>query len=1229
MMQERASELENLVGAICNAFENVTVPVRSKHVSPLQEYSDRKLEIRAAVSSWFLQQSPDTDGRNLGAAVEKLIGGGLSHHLRHASATHFIGSHIQELERLRQAATDHLRAETAGKSLEAVTSLLNSLISLGDTGFVAEKLRVAADKTGFHALYLQGQFLKAVGLGYDASVLSSEIIRSYPELAAAWYVDTTLPFRHPGEPRPLFQRGVLSGPESVRAHITELVDRNDFGAALDVVAGHPDLVRANVGLALAALRALLPVLPIGNAQRTQLDSAAAKMSPHLRLKYIKLGRTLTHEVMSSLAMECLETGMPMASIQGLLSDVWNMVLREAPNLLIPLTDQITLLMFGKSLFSGPVPQERAGGLPPAMIIQEEAHLRQCLKMKGRYRKERAELRSQQSGALTDRAKCFLDKARSSQFGTLLYGNHSLGIDEIAYLPMHAAAAKTGRKVMGLLRAQNPSEIALHQDWAMSGVVDPDIVEILNIFAADDATQTQKLIAHLRSGGVLDVANDGLNAPGVRVLVPWIARPYTLRSFPAQLALATASQIGFRTICAGKDGAVRLDIVPVAPPPTQGSMRVRAIWLTQRLAKLTRQGFAEDPATFPVDRLTLFGGIPELPPLLDLKEWALQPAVRSSLIAWLAKEAPKLPQSQVGNYLTQADIREPALRMASLLIHFQANSPRHNAPDRRFNDQHRIAFIGPQGAAMLATGIGAFAAGSLLCPIQADIAPDVALERLKVFQPDLILATASSWTEILKLDNSDVVQPVLILDDAGDAASLEDLLLSFQPADALPSFDSDQAGFVVFTSGSDGLPKGVVVPAGVLSNNSGLDRCAQLELGERVCYLTRWDAVGLSDIMACIRGGASIVIPEPKTLDAPSALAAWLADMQIDFLSAPVSLWRLLLRTKMWSLKNGIKVSKGLLWGEPITASVEESLARQAPELKAFCIYGSTEVTYTAFGNLRDAPVSGRTGSPGGHPIEGTLVTPVDGTEVNATRISSPNRMLGYFHDLARSNPPHGHGSEEAVVVNDVVNVRDGFVEVLGRSDSVFKSAGRRYSIRQFEKSAEDIPGVEIAIGFLRQTDTNPELLVAVQSRADDSGVVLQQVADAVRSSSNGGVRAREITILTELPVMANGKIDRQALLNTFTRASNEGPKSAPAAPTRPVYGGALEALHGWATELGLPGSAEFDPDQRLPEFSSIEMLELSLILDEIAPGLHLDELSLTGGASWRSIGRLIDKIKEI
>src|SRR6185436_1318508 len=105
----------------------------------------------------------------------------------------------------------------------------------------------------------------------------------------------------------------------------------------------------------------------------------------------------------------------------------------------------------------------------------------------------------------------------------------------------------------------------------------------------------------------------------------------------------------------------------------------------------------------------------------------------------------------------------------------------------------------------------------------------------------------------------------------------DVLSAFLPAPAPVEIGPDDTAYVAFTSGSTGVPKGVLGRHGSLSYFiPWLCRRFELSDADRFSMLSGLAHDPLHrDLFTPLQLGAAVVIPDPETMDEPGALAAWM------------------------------------------------------------------------------------------------------------------------------------------------------------------------------------------------------------------------------------------------------------------------------------------------------------------------------------------------------------------
>lgn len=813
---------------------------------------------------------------------------------------------------------------------------------------------------------------------------------------------------------------------------------------------------------------------------------------------------------------------------------------------------------------------------------------------------------------TPRAKKFLNEATSSNTGTVLFNFHASNMGGRDLLPT-IAAARLGVPVMTITIGTFISEDSDPMDQ-VDELSNLPIVK-LGRAATSHHQVTSSALGHLRKGGVLEIAMDVVKSPGVTTMVPWMLRPICVPSYPAALVVALRAKVGITATWVGPDGALIHDIVELDIPPQQGDHATRCLWLLQKLARSCRLFAKESKIPLSVNPIKLRGGAPKVQKKLLLKDWASLPSVASSLMAWLAV-TPRDPQHlaiKVPSGETKiGELRDLSLRLASLLLHYQTDKPEHYAADRTFVDQHRIMLILPQGPVFVASTLASLSVGSMLALSQDDLPSEQLIERYREFKPDLLISTASTWARLQAIDPKISAQAGLIVDDSADLTALNDMVLSFEKPSHLPSISASTPGVVIFTSGSTGKPKAVVHPCDALSKNSGeqsigADALFNLTAQDKLTYIARWDSVCFLDILSSLRAGVTICVPDQATLTSPSQLGQWLTEETISCFAAPSTLFTLLFQSDAMSRDRQPALRVTMPWGERVAKKISDQLYQKFPTSTHFASYGASEALWVAIGTLpRNSNIYSFIGGPGGTLISSVKTTLVDeeGAEVKLGEVgmpcvSGPGVMLGYFDELLALE---GSPKPIRVILRDFAKLdADGGIELLGRSDSIIKVAGRRISLLEIEAAAEMVKEIKEAVAVFDKKSDPPHVLLAVTAKNVDENDVVGAVEHSVMKRCFASARPDKVLVLDEFPRLPSGKRDRKAVGKILLENKHAKPIS-PKEPSPSViaqYSPLLAKIATWATMRFHLAVNEFDPSDTIPALNSLMVMELLLISEEI------------------------------
>jgi nonribosomal peptide synthetase DhbF len=355
-----------------------------------------------------------------------------------------------------------------------------------------------------------------------------------------------------------------------------------------------------------------------------------------------------------------------------------------------------------------------------------------------------------------------------------------------------------------------------------------------------------------------------------------------------------------------------------------------------------------------------------------------------------------------------------------------------------------------------------------------------------------------------------------------------------PAIAL---DTRNPAYVIYTSGSTGTPKGVVVEHASLANK-------MLALGEQfavdetfrsvLVISPSFDASIEQTLLPFIGGGAAVVVSD-EDRESPSQFWSELERNAVTFMSCVPSY----LESILHQAPETLALKHLALGGEAFSLQFKNKITHQLDTVQITNLYGPTEATIDAI----SIEVGSETGPniPIGRPMPNyrayvldDSLEPVPSGVVGELYIAGTGLARGYLGHAALTAEcfvadPYGPAGTRMYRTGDLARWRgDGVLEFLGRADEQVKLRGFRIE-----------PG-EIEAALLRQGSV---ARAAVIVREDVPGIQ-QLVAYAVpvgRNISSAALREylrgglpdymvpQAIVQMDELPLTANGKLDRRAL----------------------------------------------------------------------------------------------------
>lgn len=332
-----------------------------------------------------------------------------------------------------------------------------------------------------------------------------------------------------------------------------------------------------------------------------------------------------------------------------------------------------------------------------------------------------------------------------------------------------------------------------------------------------------------------------------------------------------------------------------------------------------------------------------------------------------------------------------------------------------------------------------------------------------------------------------------------------------------------AALIVFTSGSTGQPKGVVVSHGGLA--------WKLQVLARLVGLTPADVVAVPLQLTFIFGiwvSLLSLMSGARLLLAPKFSASSLSEhvSDITVLAAVPTLLRTLCAE---TTVPAPKLKQILAGGEPFSPALAERLASLLPHANVYDLYGLTETGSCDFCALPEDQRAAR--GTIGRPTEGVSFRIAELPElglppgVGELQIRTPAMMSGYLDDAAQTAAAFADGYFRT---GDLATIRDdGHVQLVGRSKDVVSRGGNKIAPLEIENMFARHEGVAAVLAFGMPDDRLGESLHLMIVARDRSLSELD-----LRAWAEGRLERFKTPdafhFVETLPAGRTGKVDRAA-----------------------------------------------------------------------------------------------------
>ncbi len=511
------------------------------------------------------------------------------------------------------------------------------------------------------------------------------------------------------------------------------------------------------------------------------------------------------------------------------------------------------------------------------------------------------------------------------------------------------------------------------------------------------------------------------------------------------------------------------------------------------------------------------------------------APADTIVARIERQAATRPHA--------AAVRDRAGVWSCARVNARANQLARALRERSGRDRPLVALALSRSVDLPAAMLAALKTGGAYLPLDPNAPPERTALMLEDAKPDILACDTA-------LEPSPPEPAVLRLDE-------ETEFISAQPARDLGArIEAGDLAYVIYTSGSTGRPKGVEIEHRSLANVfAQLTEAPGLGEGETIAAVTTagFD-IAAAELLSPLTVGACVAIVEAREAADGRSLREALDRIAPDVMQATPSTWSLLLAAG-WSGGAALRAWSG---GEALSAALASRLRERCAEV--WNLYGPTETTiWSSLHQVLEGAMI-----PVGRPVRRTRIAvlgasaePLAPGEEGEVWIGGAGVARGYRNaprlTAERFQPdPDGRPGARRYATGDRGRLAGDRLHVCGRLDAQVKIRGVRVELGEVEAVFAAMAGVSSCAAVMQRGD--PARLIVFAAPEPGARLNVARLREAALRRLPEAMRPDRIVILDKMPLSANGKIDRAALV------APADPRAGVAAPYRAPEPGAERAI---------------------------------------------------------------------
>jgi amino acid adenylation domain-containing protein len=536
-----------------------------------------------------------------------------------------------------------------------------------------------------------------------------------------------------------------------------------------------------------------------------------------------------------------------------------------------------------------------------------------------------------------------------------------------------------------------------------------------------------------------------------------------------------------------------------------------------------QGIATNPQQKISDlpRPLLSSNFPNPRQIITATEYEL---VTNKIAKWAEKTSQNIAVSQDNQTWCYQELWQKANHLAQILRH------------KGIKQGSAVGISGEKSFGLIISILGVLLSGGIMLTLE----PTLPLHRrqlmLKEAKTQLLIFVGTEITDDYLVKETPL-SPILVNPKSGNC----EYLLTI--TEKIPELNGKEPAYIFFTSGTTGIPKGV------LGSHQGLahfidwqQKTFSIQTDDRIAQLTSLSFdVLLRDIFLPLSSGATLCLPPSDWNWDGNTILDWLETEKITVLHTVPTL------AQSWLLNIPEKGNlQHLRWiffaGEPLTGTLVKDWREKFPMAgKIVNLYGPTETTLAKFYYIVPEEVTAET-QPVGYPLPETQGLILDKhqalcfiKESGEIVIRTPFRTLGYINNSLETtqkfvtNPYCNQDHDLLYYTGDLGRYRsDGCLEILGRIDDQIKIRGIRIEPQEISSILNQHPSVKESLVIAKERTEGDKCLIAYLI-AENPKPIGTELREFLTQKLPEYMIPSAFVFLDKFPLNPNGKIDKKAL----------------------------------------------------------------------------------------------------